>query len=102
MTQRLEKHKAQTTASSTKQTQAMASAVEAQKWDEQAELEQANALYSLLENRYAEQFPLSDRLKAPASNPTYYDDLITEMQEAPNRSWFGGMMKRVKGSLRFS
>jgi cytochrome b pre-mRNA-processing protein 6 len=80
----------------------MASAVEAQKWDEQAELEQANALYSLLENRYAEQFPLSGRLKAPASNPTYYDDLITEMQEAPNRSWFGGMMQRVKGSLRFS
>jgi cytochrome b pre-mRNA-processing protein 6 len=106
MTHRLEKHKAPTSASaaasSVKSNQALVSAVKPRKWDEQAELEQANALYSLLENRYAKQFLLSGRLRAPASNPTYYDDLITEMQEAPHRSWFGAIMKRIKGSMRFS
>lgn len=106
MTQRLDKHKAQTSASaaasSIKSNQATVSALAPRRWDEQAELEQANALYSLLENRYAMQFALPGRLRAPASNPTYYDDLITEIQEAPNRSWFGGIMLRVKGSLRFS
>lgn len=106
MTQRLDKYRAQPSASaaasSIKSNQATVSAVEPRKWDEQAELEQANALYSLLENRYAIQFALPGRLRAPASNTTYYDDLITEMEEAPNRSWFGGIMQRVKGSLRFS
>ena len=106
MTQRLCKHKAQTspsaTASSIKSKNAMVSEVEPQKWNEQKELEQANALYALLEDRYAKEFPLPQMLRTPASNPTYYDDLVTEMQEAPTRSWLGRLMKRVQGSLRFS
>jgi len=106
MTRRLDKHKAQTSpsaaVSSIKSKDAMASAVEPQKWNEQKELEQANALYALLEDRCAKKFPLPQMLRTPASNPTYYDDLITEMQEAPTRSWFGGLIKRVQGSLRFS
>jgi cytochrome b pre-mRNA-processing protein 6 len=106
MTQRLEKHKAQTSPSaaalSVKSNQATVPAVEPRKWDEQVELDQANALYSLLEDRYATKFPLPEMLRAPASNPTYYEDLIREMQEAPTRSWLGGVMKRIKGSLRFT
>jgi cytochrome b pre-mRNA-processing protein 6 len=106
MTQRLDKHKAQTSpsaaASTIKSNQAVVSAVAPRRWDKQAELEQANALYSLLEDRYAKEFPLPRTLRAPASNPTYYDDLVTEMQEAPTRSWFVGVMKRIKGSLRFA
>ena len=38
----------------------------------------------------------------PASNPTYYTDLIKELQEAPKRSWFQSMINKWKGFLRFS
>jgi hypothetical protein len=106
MTQRLGKHIKQTSsraaASNIKSNEAMVSAAEPRKWDEETELAQANALYSLLEDRYVKEFPLPEALRAPASNPTYYDDLVTEMQEAPTRSWLGGVMKRIKGSLRFA
>jgi hypothetical protein len=106
MTRRLGKHKAQTSPSAAvsgiKSKDAMVSEVKPQKWNEQKELEQANALYALLEDRYAKESRLPQMLRTPASNPTYYDDLITEMQEAPTRSWLGSLMKRVQGSLRFS
>lgn len=80
----------------------MVSAAEPRKWDEAAELQQANTLYALLENRYAKEYSLPGMLRTPASNPTHYDDLIREMQDAPTRSWLGGVMKRIKGSLRFA
>lgn len=92
--------------------------------DEKAELDQVNVLYSFLENRYGNkvgsqdilpkrptalaltlvvhQFPLSKTFMEPASNPTYYKDLMNELHEAPRRSWFGSMVKRWKGFLRFS
>lgn len=38
----------------------------------------------------------------PASNPGYYEALVKELNEAPTRSWFGSMVKRWKGFLRFS
>jgi cytochrome b pre-mRNA-processing protein 6 len=71
-------------------------------WDEAQELRQVNALYSLLENRYASANPLPPSLRHPASNPEHYDALLRELEEAPTRSWFGGVWKRIKGSLRFS
>ena len=106
MTRRLDKHKAQKSpsaaVSSIKSKDFVVSADEPQKWNEQKELEQVNALYALLEDRYAKEFPLPQMLRTPASNPTYYDDLIREMQEAPTRSWLGSLMKRIQGLLRFS
>lgn len=42
------------------------------------------------------------RLMKPRSNPTHYTDLIKELEEAPNRSWFGRMTKRLGGLIRFS
>ena len=80
----------------------MVSTVAPGEWNEQAELEQVNALYALLEDRYAQEFKLPQALRQPASNPKYYDDLVAEMQAAPTRSWFGGVVKRIQGSLRFS
>jgi hypothetical protein len=71
-------------------------------WQEEAEVKQAQVLASLLENRYASKYPMPASLRNPKSNPTYYDDLIREMQEAPSRSWFGGVMKRFKGALRLT
>ena len=109
MTQRLDRHKAQpsssaaaSAASRTKSNGAVTSAVAPGPWNEPAELEQANALYALLEDRYAHEFELPRALRQPASNPNYYDDLVAEMQAAPTRSWFGGVVKRIQGSLRFS
>jgi len=65
-------------------------------------MEQVNVLYSFLENRYAKKYPISEQLTKPASNPNYYNDLLTELREAPHRSWFARMMNRWKGFLRFS
>lgn len=48
------------------------------------------------------QYPLSEKMMRPASNPNYYDGLLKELNEAPTRSWFKSMVNRWKGSLRFS
>jgi len=69
--------------------------------DEKAEMEQVNALYSLLGNRYTQKYPISGSLMKPARNPTHYTDLIKELEEAPDRSWWGRMTNRWKGFLRF-
>ena len=71
-------------------------------WQEATEVKQTQVLDSLLENRYASKYPMPASLRNPKSNPTYYDDLVREMHEAPNRSWFGGVVKRFKGSLRLT
>ncbi|RMD39517.1 hypothetical protein DV735_g5604, partial [Chaetothyriales sp. CBS 134920] len=65
------------------------------------ELRQAKILNTLLENKYATAFPLSSALRHPASNPTYYDDLLRELEEAPTRSYFSKVMNRIRGVLRF-
>lgn len=48
------------------------------------------------------QYPLSEKMMKPASNPTYYDVLLKELDAAPKRSWFKSVINRWKGSLRFS
>jgi cytochrome b pre-mRNA-processing protein 6 len=72
------------------------------RWQEQVELKQTQVLESFLENRYANKDPMPASLRNPKSSPTYYDDLVKEMQEAPERTWVGGLMKRIKGSLRLT
>ncbi|KAL8731651.1 MAG: hypothetical protein Q9181_004238 [Wetmoreana brouardii] len=70
-------------------------------YDEKAELDQVNALYSLLENRYTKKYPLSDKIMKPLSKPQYYADLIKELEEAPKRSWFGRFIHSWKGFIRW-
>jgi len=70
--------------------------------DEKAELEQVNALYSLLENRYSRKFALTGSLMRPASSPTHYTDLVRELDEAPQRGWWERTKNQWKGFLRFS
>lgn len=48
------------------------------------------------------QYPLSERMLKPASNPAYYDALIKEIDEAPKRSWFGRFVNKWKGFIRLS
>ncbi|APA14348.1 predicted protein [Sclerotinia sclerotiorum 1980 UF-70] len=71
------------------------------KFDEKRELGQCNALYSLLEDRYLGKYPLTSKTLKPASNPTYYEDLVKELEEAPKRSWFQQQVNKWKGALRF-
>ncbi|EYE91138.1 ubiquinol-cytochrome c reductase complex assembly factor 2 [Aspergillus ruber CBS 135680] len=61
-----------------------------------------NALSSLLEDRYTRRYPLSQKLRRPASSPDHYDNVVREFEEAPERDWFGRLGKRLKGLLRFS
>ncbi|KAJ9638078.1 hypothetical protein H2204_004389 [Knufia peltigerae] len=68
----------------------------------QNEMRQVNALYSLLEDRYAKEFPTPNKVRHPASQPTYYEDLIKEMGEAPTRTWLASTWNRLRGMLRVS
>jgi len=69
--------------------------------EKKLEMEEANILYSLLENRYSRKYPITGSLMKPASNPTHYEDLVKELEAAPERSWFGRQANRWKGFLRF-
>ncbi|KAH7063518.1 hypothetical protein B0J12DRAFT_643099 [Macrophomina phaseolina] len=68
---------------------------------EAQELRNVNALYSLLDNRYATKYPVSPAMLKPRSNPSYYDDLMVELSKAPDRGWFERFANRWKGFLRF-
>lgn len=89
-------------ATSTKGNEAMISAAPPAQFNEQQEMKQVNALYSLLENRYASTYPMPDQLRYPASRKTHYDDLLKEMEEAPSRSKFDSFIQRMKGRFRIS
>lgn len=88
-------------------------------FDEKGELDQVNVLYSFLENRYTKkvcvfqhsteltlthfgQYPLSEKMMRPASNPDYYTNLVAELDAAPRRSWLQSKIHKWKGALRFS
>ncbi|KAI0542561.1 hypothetical protein GGR58DRAFT_254015 [Xylaria digitata] len=67
---------------------------------EEEQLRQANALYSLLDNRYKKTYPITGSLLQPKSNPTYFTDLLKELEEAPNRSFLERFWLRMKGIVR--
>ncbi|KAI1424326.1 hypothetical protein F5Y12DRAFT_462390 [Xylaria sp. FL1777] len=67
---------------------------------EAEQLKQANALYSLLDNRYKKTYPITGSLLQPKSNPTYFTDLLKELEEAPKRSFFQRLLLRITGIVR--
>ncbi|KAI0098460.1 hypothetical protein F4814DRAFT_453541 [Daldinia grandis] len=67
---------------------------------EQDQLKQANALYSLLDNRYKKMYPITGSLLRPRSKPTYFTDLVKELDEAPSRSHLDRLWLRMKGLVR--
>ncbi|EXJ85775.1 hypothetical protein A1O1_06143 [Capronia coronata CBS 617.96] len=89
-------------AENVKANEALVSPANPPQLDEAREMRQVNALYSLLEDRYFNAYPIPAKLRNPESMPTHYDDVIKEMDEAPSRTWTQSLMKRIKGSLRFS
>ncbi|KAK4185672.1 hypothetical protein QBC35DRAFT_503143 [Podospora australis] len=66
----------------------------------QAELKQTNAIYSLLEDRYKNKYRVSDNLFQPKFNPTYYKDLLKELEEAPHRTYLQRLAKKFTGMFR--
>lgn len=60
----------------------------------------ADALQSLLDNRFARRYPIPKHIRYPASDPEHYDNLIREFEEAPNRDWLGRLRKRLSGMIR--
>ncbi|KAK4199528.1 hypothetical protein QBC40DRAFT_202718 [Triangularia verruculosa] len=67
---------------------------------EQADLRQANALFSLTENRYKNKYRVTDSFLKPKFNPNYYSDILKELDEAPRRSYFQRLAKKFQGMFR--
>ncbi|KAL1849861.1 hypothetical protein Daus18300_013118 [Diaporthe australafricana] len=68
---------------------------------------QVNALVSLLANRYAAAYPTAPApesatggMMAPRSNPTYYGDLMRDLEAAPTRSWGQRVALKLRGMFR--
>ncbi|KAI0474919.1 hypothetical protein GGR56DRAFT_675100 [Xylariaceae sp. FL0804] len=74
--------------------------------EEQQLFRQANALYSLLDDRYKKMYPIDSAngivgsVMRPRSDPHYFAKLLLELDEAPNRSWLQRTWLRVKGTVR--
>ena len=58
-------------------------------------------VYSCADLYWSEQYPLSDKIMKPASNPDYYEDLVRELDAAPTRSRLEALWTRWKGIIRF-
>jgi cytochrome b pre-mRNA-processing protein 6 len=65
------------------------------------ELAKARALQYLEQNRFNDKYKLGPLL-APQSQPTYFADLVQEIEEAPRRSWLERLGKRLSGMIRMS
>ncbi|KAI9728394.1 MAG: hypothetical protein M1828_003794 [Chrysothrix sp. TS-e1954] len=70
--------------------------------DEAREIEQLNALYSLLENRYKNAYPTSEALLNPNFQPAYYANLMKEMEAASTRGWLASKWLRWSRFVRFT
>ena len=46
------------------------------------------------------QYKLKGKMLKPKSQPTYFEDLVTEIEEAPKRSWFQRLGKKITGMIR--
>ncbi|KAL2106972.1 hypothetical protein VUR80DRAFT_5898 [Thermomyces stellatus] len=68
--------------------------------NEAAELKQAAALLSLLNDTYKKKYPLRTTLK-PKSQPTYFEDLLEELDRAPDKTLMTRLWERISGFVRF-
>ncbi|KAF8424114.1 hypothetical protein EV426DRAFT_600631 [Tirmania nivea] len=61
---------------------------------------QVKALEELTTGKFAKKYPLSDKTLRPPAMPDYYERLVREMEEAPQRSWLQRMLNSWKGYIR--
>ncbi|KAK0738172.1 hypothetical protein B0T18DRAFT_433027 [Schizothecium vesticola] len=64
------------------------------------ELSQARPLFALLDNQYAKKYQLSDRIMKPKFNPTYYEEILDEVRNVPNRGLIERISKKLSGMFR--
>merc|ERR1712000_184737 len=67
---------------------------------EAEEMFRARSLQMLQENRFMDRYKLSGRMLEPNSQPTYFADLVREIEEAPKRTWFERLGKKLSGMVR--
>lgn len=65
------------------------------------ESREVNAAYLLLDDALRKRYPLSNSFMHPASKPEHYTALAQELDEAPDRTWLNGWIKRMKNLVRF-
>lgn len=51
-------------------------------------------------NEWAMQYKLKGPMLEPKSQPTYFEDLVREIEEAPKRTWLERLGKRLSGMIR--
>lgn len=73
----------------------------AQPANPQLEIAQITALYSLLENRYAKKYPLSEAVFKPTSAPEHYTKLMEEIERAPQKTWWQAKVDEWKMKIRW-
>ncbi|KAF2851220.1 hypothetical protein T440DRAFT_498641 [Plenodomus tracheiphilus IPT5] len=66
------------------------------------EIPHINALFSLLENRYAKKYALSPEALKPKSAPEHYTRLMEEIERAPKRTWWQAKVEEWKMKVRWS
>ncbi|KAH7317152.1 hypothetical protein B0I35DRAFT_479919 [Stachybotrys elegans] len=69
---------------------------------EREELLKARALQFLEQGRFQKRYKLQGSMLKPKSHPTYFEDLLREIEEAPKRSWFERLGKRLSGMIRLN
>ncbi|KFH45660.1 hypothetical protein ACRE_035490 [Hapsidospora chrysogenum ATCC 11550] len=74
---------------------------------EAEELFKARSLQVLQQNRFMDraadsngQYKLKGPMLEPDSQPTYFEDLLREIEEAPKRTWLERVGKRLSGMIR--
>ncbi|KAI1331506.1 hypothetical protein F5Y16DRAFT_360100 [Xylariaceae sp. FL0255] len=72
------------------------------KMSEADQLRQANALHTLVENRYKRHYEMQNEMLSPMSAPRYYFDVVREIQLAPLRTPWERFWLRIKGMFRMS
>ncbi|UNI15572.1 hypothetical protein JDV02_002096 [Purpureocillium takamizusanense] len=70
------------------------------KTNEAEELLKARALQFLVQNKFRDRYKLKGPMLEPQSQPTYFEDLVREIEEAPRRTWLERLGKRLSGIIR--
>ncbi|KAG6011416.1 hypothetical protein E4U43_008324 [Claviceps pusilla] len=60
----------------------------------------ARALQFLVQDKYKDRFKLQGPMLQPKSQPTYFTDLMREIEDAPRRTWLERLGKRLSGMIR--
>ncbi|EFY84271.1 hypothetical protein MAC_09679 [Metarhizium acridum CQMa 102] len=60
----------------------------------------ARALQFLVQDKFNNRYKLKGPMLEPKSQPTYFQDLVREIEEAPRRTWLERLGKRLSGMIR--